>query len=52
MWPIVTDEVAWSVRLSVCHDRETCKNRRTDRDAVLIVDSSRPKEPFIRWGEH
>jgi len=25
-WPIVTDGVAWSVGLSVCHDREPCKN--------------------------
>jgi len=23
---IATDGVAWSVRLSVCHDREPCKN--------------------------
>jgi len=34
MWPIVTDPVAWSVGLSVCHNSEPCKNGRTDRDAV------------------
>jgi len=35
MWPIVTDGVAWSVGLSaVCHDREHCKNRRTNQHSV------------------
>jgi len=27
MRPIAADGVAWSVRLSVCHVREPCKNR-------------------------
>jgi len=27
MRPIVTDRVAWSVRLSVCHDREPCEKK-------------------------
>jgi len=54
--PIVTDRVAWSVRLSVClsvcHDCKPCKNGCTNRDAVWIVDLDRPKEPciIIRWG--
>jgi len=26
VWPIVTDQVAWSVDLSICHSIETCKN--------------------------
>jgi len=38
MRPIVTDRVAWSVGLSVCHDREHRKNGWTDRDAVWYVD--------------
>jgi len=37
--PIVTDGVAWSVGLSVCHSREPCKNGWTDRDALWAVDS-------------
>ena len=37
--------VCLSVGLSVCHDREACKDGYTDRDAVLVVDSSGPKEP-------
>ena len=45
MRPIATDRVAWSVGrsvgLSVCHDRELCKNG-TDRDAVWNVDSGGP----------
>jgi len=47
MRSIVTDGVAWYVRLSVCHDREPCKNCRTDRDAVWVVDSGGPKEQSI-----
>jgi len=50
MRPIATDRVAWSVGLSVCHDREPCKNRYTDRDAVWGVDSGGPKEAYIRRG--
>ena len=38
------------VCLSVCHDREPCKNGWTDRDAVWVVDSGGPNEPCIRWG--
>jgi len=38
------------VCLSVCHDREPCKNRWNDRDVVWIVDSGGPNEPCIRWG--
>jgi len=44
----VTDGLAWSVGLSCClsdglsvwHDREACKNRWTDGDAVWVVDWS------------
>jgi len=36
----------WSAYLSVCHDREPCKNRWTDWDAVWVMDS---KEACIRW---
>ena len=35
MRSIVTDGVTRSVGQSVCHDHEPCKNRYTDRDAVL-----------------
>jgi len=38
--------ICLSVRLSVCHDREPCRNRSTDRDAVWVVDSG--KEPYFR----
>jgi len=34
MRPTVTDAAAWSVCLSVCHSRESCKNGWTDRGAV------------------
>jgi len=37
--------VAWSVCLSVWHDRELCKNSRTNRDAVLGADLRWPWEP-------
>jgi len=50
MQPIARDWVAWSVCLSVCNDREPCKNGWTDRDAILVVDSGGPKEPCIRCG--
>ena len=35
---------------SVCHTSEPCKNGWTDRDAVWVEDSGRPKGPCIRWG--
>jgi len=38
------------VSLSVCHDREPCKNDCTDRDAVWVEDSSGLREPCTRWG--
>jgi len=54
MRPIVTDGVAWSVGLSVdlpvCHDCEPCKNGRTDRDAVWVVDLGGSEEPCIGRG--
>jgi len=50
MRPIVTDGVAWSVGLHVCHTSELRKNGWTDRDAVWVEDSGWPKEPCIRWG--
>ena len=53
MRPIVTDEVAWSVGRSVCHDHhEPHKNGLTDRDAVWVVDSGGPAEVCITWGAH
>jgi len=39
-----------SVGRSVCHDREPCKNGRTDPDVVWAAELGGPKEPFIRWG--
>jgi len=42
--------VCLSLCRSVCHDREPCKNRWTDGDAIWAVDSGEPKEPRIRWG--
>ena len=50
MPPVVTDGVAWSVCLSVCHSSEPCENGRTDRDAVFVEDSGGSREPFVRWG--
>jgi len=50
MRPIVTDWIAWSVGLFVCHSSEPCKNGWTDRDAVWVEDSGGPMEPCIRWG--
>jgi len=34
MRPIVTDRVAWSVGLLICHTSEPCKNGWSDRDTV------------------
>ena len=50
MRPIVTDRVAWSVGLSVCHTSQPCKNGWTDLDVVWVEDSGEPKEPCVRWG--
>ena len=38
MRPIVTDRVAWSVGLSVCHT-----------SAIWVEDSGGPKKACIRW---
>jgi len=46
----VSERVAWSLCLSVGHVRESCKNGRTDRDAVWKADLGVLKEgPCIRW---
>ena len=44
--PVVTDGLAYSMSdcLSVCHDRETCKNRLTDQHAVWVVNSGGPRK--------
>ena len=44
MQPIVTDQVAWSVGVSVCHTSEPCKNSWTDQDAIRGVELSGPKD--------
>jgi len=55
MRPVVTDQVAWSVGLSVVllvsHTSESCKNGWSDRVAVWVDDSGGPKEPCrpIMW---
>jgi len=53
MRPTVTDQVAWSIRLSVClsvcHDREPGKNHWTGRH-VWHIDSGGSGEASIRWG--
>jgi len=48
MRPVVTDQVAWSVGLSVCYTSELRKNGCTDGDAVWTEDAGGPKEPRIR----
>jgi len=48
--PVATDGVAWSVGLSVGHDRESRKGGRNGRDAVRDFDLGGSKEPCIRWG--
>jgi len=45
----VNDRVAWSVRRSVCHSSQPCKNGLTDRDTVWIKESGGSKKPYIRW---
>jgi len=55
-----TTDAAWCYRrsrmvclsISVCPHREPCKNGRTNRDAVWVVDSGGPKEACIRWVVH
>jgi len=32
----------------VCHNREPCKNSSTDRGALWVVDSGRPKEAQVQ----
>jgi len=46
MQPIVTDQVAWSVGLSLS---EPCKNGWSNQDAVCIEDSGGPKEPHTLY---
>jgi len=43
MRPIVTDRIAWSVGLSVCHTSKPCKNCWSDRVAVCVEDSAGPE---------
>jgi len=46
-------DVAWSVSVCLCivHDREPCKNGRTDQAAPYRVDSRGPAQAScIRWG--
>jgi len=50
MWPILTDRVLWSVRLSVCHTSEPCKNGCTDRAAVWVEDLDGPGNHVLDWG--
>ena len=50
MPPTVTDGAAWSVSLSVCHDREPCRNGLTDRDALWVMDSGGPKKDVLDGG--
>ena len=38
--------VCLSVGWSVCHSIELCKSGLSDRDAVWVVDSGKPKEPL------
>jgi len=44
-----TDGVTWSVCLCVGHLHEPCKNRWTDRDAVLGDNSRGSKKQRIKW---
>jgi len=54
MQPIVTDQAAWSVGLSVClsvcHISEPCKNSCTGRDAISHEDSGGPKNHVLDGG--
>jgi len=38
------------VCLSVCHNREPCKNGWTDRDTIWVVDMSRPRKHVLNGG--
>jgi len=49
MRPVVTDRVAWSDGLSVCHTCEPCRNGWINVDAVWTEESVGTKEPCIRW---
>jgi len=40
--------VVWSVKLSVYHSSEPCRNGSTDPHAVWIEDTGGPKEPCIK----
>jgi len=50
MPPIANDRVAWSVGLFVgLSPSEPCKNSWTERDAIFVEDSGRPKKPPITY---
>jgi len=44
--------VEWSVRLSVSHDREPCKNGGTDRDAVWMQNHMGPRNHVLAGSAH
>ena len=50
MRSIATDEVAWSVCRSVCHDCEPGKNSLTDQDTVWCMDLGGRRDSCIRCG--
>jgi len=48
----ISDPVAWSRCLSVCHvNSETCNNGSTDQDVVWDLDEAGVKEPCILNGD-
>jgi len=51
MWHVATDvSSVVSVDLSLCNDREPCKNGWTDQDAFLDMDLGGPKESMLDRG--
>jgi len=52
MRPTVTDRVAWSVGLFVCHSSEPCNNGWTDRDAVWVADVGGPRNHVLDGGPY
>ena len=50
MYSVVCLSVCLFVYLSVAHNHESYRNGWTDPDAVWVVDSGGPKEPFVTLG--
>jgi len=52
MWPIVTDQVAWSVCLSVCHTSKPCKMAEPSEMSFRLRTRVCPNNRELDGGPH